>query len=136
MVINTKNIIFVLTLLIIGTIWLCVELEQDKGINTHNEDLNSTARLVAANDATLEQMIINYSIENGINYETSLRIANCESKMGKYKTNWEGSSAYGLYQFMPRTFNAYCQGSIESDIDQIRCFTKLYKSHPSWWLCS
>ncbi len=136
MVINIKNIIFVLTLLIIGTIWLCIELESDKGIKYQLSPQHATTSLPRHSQATLEQMIVQYSIDYGINYETSLRIAHCESKMGKYKTNWEGSSAYGLYQFMPRTFNAYCQGSIESDIDQIRCFTKLYKSHPSWWECS
>ena len=135
MVINIKNIILILTLLIIGTIWLCIELESDKGIKYQLTPQHATTSLPRHSQATLEQMIVQYSVDNGINYETALRIANCESKMGKYKTNWEGSSAYGLYQFMPRTFNAYCQGSIESDIDQIRCFTKLYKNHPSWWEC-
>ena len=67
--------------------------------------------------------------------DTAIRIANCESKMGKYKVNWEGSSAYGLFQFMPKTFNAYCKGDINNNYDQIRCFLELYPKHPSWWKC-
>ncbi len=66
---------------------------------------------------------------------TAKRIATCESQMGKYRKNWQGSLATGLFQFMPRTWNAYCEGDIESDIDQIKCFNKLYKLHPEWWEC-
>jgi hypothetical protein len=66
---------------------------------------------------------------------TAKRIATCESQMGKYRKNWSGSSATGLFQFMPKTFNAYCSGDIKSDRDQILCFNKLYKLHPSWWEC-
>jgi len=41
----------------------------------------------------------------------------------------------GLFMFMPKTFNAYCEGDIKSDIDQVKCFNNLYKSHPEWWEC-
>lgn len=67
--------------------------------------------------------------------EDAVRVARCESMLGKYKTNWEGSSAYGLFQFMPKTFNAYCKGDIKNNYDQIRCFLELYPKHPNWWLC-
>jgi hypothetical protein len=66
---------------------------------------------------------------------TAKRIATCESQMGKYRTNWSGSSAEGLFMFMPKTWNAYCDGDIKSDIDQIKCFNKLYPTHKSWWEC-
>ena len=64
-----------------------------------------------------------------------LRIATCESQLGKYRQNWEGSGAEGLLMFKPKTFNAYCEGDIKNDIDQIICFEKLYKKHPEWWAC-
>jgi len=66
---------------------------------------------------------------------TTLRIADCESKLGKYRENWQGSSARGLLMFMPSTFNAYCKGNIDNDIDQIKCFNKLYPLHKNWWKC-
>lgn len=131
-----KQILPLLLLVFILLISSVLALNIDKGINTHNEDLNSTARLVAANDATLEQMIINYSIENGINYETALRIANCESKMGKYKYNLQGSSAKGIFQFIDNTWENYCDGDVLNDEDNVRCFMKLYEEHKSWWSCS
>ena len=68
--------------------------------------------------------------------KTALRIAHCESKTGTQIVNKSGSSAYGIYQFMPRTFNAYCEGSIKNDIDQIKCFVKLYNNHKEWWECA
>lgn len=67
--------------------------------------------------------------------DTTIRIANCESKMGKYKVNWEGSSAYGLFQFIDKTWNNYCKGDRDNNYDQIRCFLELYPKHPSWWQC-
>ena len=80
-------------------------------------------------------MIVQYSIDYGINYETSLRIAHCESKMGKYKYNLQGSSAKGIFQFIDNTWENYCDGDVLNDEDNVRCFTKLYKNHPSWWEC-
>ena len=62
-------------------------------------------------------------------------IAQCESNFGLYLTNFEGSGAYGLFQFKPMTWNAYCEGDINSFIDQTICFDKLYLKHKSWWEC-
>lgn len=63
------------------------------------------------------------------------RIAQCESQNGLYTENWEGGSATGLFMFQPRTWDAYCQGDINSFIDQTICFDNLYPKHPSWWEC-
>ena len=32
--------------------------------------------------------------------------------MGKYKTNWSGSSAKGVYMFIDRTWEYYCEGDV------------------------
>lgn len=69
------------------------------------------------------------------NPEVVKRIAICESDMGKYRKNLQGSSAEGLLQFMPRTFKANCEGDIKSDKDQIICFNKLYPKYPNYWIC-
>jgi len=60
-------------------------------------------------------------------------VARCESQMGKFKKNWSGSSAEGLFMFMPRTFDANCNGDIKSDKDQTECFMHLFKEHPNYW---
>lgn len=74
--------------------------------------------------------------QSNFKYTTNLvRIANCESKMGKYRNNWQGSGAEGILMFKPRTFNAYCKGSIKIDKDQIDCFIKMYPKKESWWEC-
>jgi len=83
----------------------------------------------------IEFKIRTQAILSDFSQEIAVRIAICESQLGKYKTNWEGSSAYGLYQFMPRTWNAYCEGNIKNDDDQIKCFIKLYRTHPEFWEC-
>ena len=126
--------IAIILFITIVAVWLCVD-KIDEPTYIQKEVQSVTTSLPVASNTTLEQAIINYSIDNNINYEISLRIADCESKMGKYKYNLQGSSAYGLYQFMPKTFYSLCQGDIESDIDQIICFTKLYKKYPHYWVC-
>ena len=78
---------------------------------------------------------INLILKYADDTKTALRIADCESKLGLYRKNWEGSSAEGLFMFMPSTWNAYCSGSIKDDKAQIICFNKLYKIHPDWWVC-
>lgn len=102
------------------------------------EDKNATTSLVEPYTLIYEtpkDLIIRLSQEKGFNVNTSLKIAECESQYGKYKENWSGSGAYGLFQFKPKTFNAYCDGLITSDIDQTYCFIKLYEKHKSWWSC-
>ena len=142
MVINIKNTIFILTLLIIGTIWLCIELESDKGIkyqlspqNATTSQLDTNKSLPQHNNATIEQAIINYSVDNNINYEISLRISICESQMCKYKENWSGSSAKGCFMFIDKTWANYCDGDVMNDFDNIRCFAKLYNQFPYFWEC-
>jgi hypothetical protein len=84
---------------------------------------------------TTEQMVREMAIEYGVNPDTAVRIANCESMMGKYKYNFEGSSAKGLFQFIDRTWKYYCKGDVLNNEDNARCFMELYPKHPSWWSC-
>jgi len=131
-----NSILAILMFILLGSVWLYMPKYNEKGIFIQNQPQNATTSLPEHNNATIEQAIINYSIDNNINYEISLAIADCESKMGKYKYNLQGSSAKGIFQFIDSTWENYCDGDVLNDEDNVRCFTKLYKSHPSWWLCS
>ena len=83
-------------------------------INCHNlildrniDKLSPTGNfepLVASVEPTTTEKIIELSKEHNFDTETALRIAECESQLGKYQVNWEGSSAKGVYMFMPKTF--------------------------------
>ena len=132
------NLIALLACLILPSV-VFILLEQP---NAHVEEQKATTGQIEpvvvvpeVKIGSVTEMITRLSTENGFDVNTALRISGCESQHGKYKTNWQGSSAYGLYQFMPKTFNAYCDGVIESDYDQIMCFIKLYPEHKSWWAC-
>ena len=133
------------SILILAIIIPCVVFFIAKPLNTHESIQNATTSQLDANKEMLEVVktpeettkdkIIRLSTENGFNVNTALRIAECESQFGKYRNNWQGSSATGLYQFMPKTFNSYCQGDINNDEDQIKCFIELYEKHKNWWEC-
>lgn len=66
---------------------------------------------------SIEEMIRIESVKVGFDPLISLKIADCESALGKYRINFEGSGAEGLFQFKPMTFNGYCSGDIKSDLD-------------------
>ncbi len=85
---------------------------------------------------TVEEKIIRMSKEYGVDTETALRIAECESQFGKYPKNWEGSSASGVYQFTSVTWNNYCDGDVINEDDNIKCFMELYNKNPHWWACN
>ena len=86
---------------------------------------------------SVRDMIIRLSVDSKVSTETALRIADCESKMGKYKENWEGSSAKGIFMFTYGTWNYACGGGDVMDNElNIKCFLKLYPDHKDWWVCS
>ena len=66
--------------------------------------------------------------------ENALRIADCESSMGTNLIN-KRSSAKGVYQFIDKTWENYCQGDVMNNEDNVKCFLKLYPIHPEWWVC-
>lgn len=83
---------------------------------------------------SIEEMIIRKSKEANLNPSTSLKIARCESSMNPLAQS-KSSSAKGLYQFISRTWNAYCKGNPLKAEDNINCFIKLYPKHKNWWVC-
>lgn len=84
---------------------------------------------------TIESLIAHYSDIYNFNLDTALRIADCESKTGKYLYNFSGSSAKGIYQFTDATWRNYCKGDVLNADDNIKCFMQLYNKHPQWWEC-
>ena len=84
---------------------------------------------------TIENLIAHYSDIYNFNLDTALRIADCESKTGKYLYNFSGSSAKGIYQFTNATWKDYCKGDVLNAEDNIKCFMQLYNQHPTWWEC-
>lgn len=100
----------------------------------HPNDYNLTL-IPLSSPNPIEATIRHYADEYGVDVETSLRIADCESQMGKYKHNWEGSSAKGIYMFIDRTWAYYCDGDVLNDEDNVKCFMKLYEENKEWWEC-
>lgn len=84
----------------------------------------------------VEDQIRRLAASYGVDEDRAVDIARCESQLGKYKTNWSGSSAKGVYQFIDKTWQNYCEGDVMDDEDNIRCFMEQYPKHPSWWECN
>ena len=83
---------------------------------------------------TVQEMIIYHAQRSGVDIETALRIAHCESRFNP-KAKSSISSASGLYQFINRTWEHYCEGDRFNAEDSIKCFMKLYPNYPHWWQC-
>lgn len=86
-------------------------------------------------DATnIQQVIKDYSEAYGVNVDTALRIASCESRFDPLAKN-KYSTASGVYQFLKGTWEGYCEGDVFDAEANIKCFMQLYPKHPGWWEC-
>lgn len=72
----------------------------------------------------------------GVDEETALRIAFCESRYNPYATN-DHSTATGVYQFISPTWDFIGATASRTDyVENIRQFMIWYPRFPSWWECS
>jgi len=85
-------------------------------------------------ELTVEDKIKRSAIKNGVDVNTALRIAQCESSMGKNIIS-KTSTARGIYQFIFKTWDTYCEGDVYDEDANIDCFMKLYNKFPYWWEC-
>jgi hypothetical protein len=83
----------------------------------------------------VEKEIIRLCTKYDFPIKTALKIAECESGMGKYLVNSQ-SSAKGIYQFIDETWERNCKGDVMNATDNIMCFIKMYPKHKDWWECS
>jgi len=86
-------------------------------------------------ETTVVEEIVLQSQEYGVNTDTALRIAWCESRYDDYARNPE-STATGVYQFLNSTWEYACTGDALNYKDNIRCFMEQYPKNPSWWVCT
>ena len=86
-------------------------------------------------EESVESIVRRYAIDAGIDPETAIRIANCESSMNPFARN-EQSGAQGLFQFLPSTWEWIgSPGDPYNPYDNARAFANWYPSHPEWWVC-
>ena len=86
----------------------------------------------------IEYLIRTKAREAGVNEETALRIAKCESGLNPEASNSK-STATGLYQFLQGSWKWI--GAEEAGLERanpehsLQMFLKWYPKHPSWWEC-
>lgn len=86
-------------------------------------------------EMTVEDIIRTEAIAAGIDPDTAIRIATCESSLNPYARN-EQSGAQGLFQFLPSTWEWIgSPGDPYSPYDNARAFANWYPTHPEWWVC-
>ena len=83
---------------------------------------------------TIESKIVRLAKESDVLSETALRIGRCESNLDPLAKN-PNSSASGIYQFVSKTFENYCEGDVYNPEDNIKCFLEIYPKHPEYWFC-
>lgn len=83
---------------------------------------------------SVQEKIEFYADMFGVDKNTALRIAKCESGFDPEAENLSGS-ATGVYQFIRRTWNDYCGGDVKNADHNIICFMQHYPKNPHWWEC-
>lgn len=83
----------------------------------------------------VQDLIIKLSLEYGVDTDTALRIAKCESGFDPNAKN-PNSTATGIYQWLSTTWqNIGSPGDRLNAEDNIRAFMVWYPKHPGWWVC-
>ena len=83
----------------------------------------------------VEETIKTMAAEHGVNEETALRIAWCESRFDPRASNYQ-STAKGVYQFLDGTWEWIGASGHQFDAEEnIRQFMKFYPKYPQWWEC-
>lgn len=73
--------------------------------------------------------------EYGVDLDSALRIANCESGYDAYAAN-PSSSAKGVYQFLDSTWERIGAEGHQYDYrENIKQFMIHYPANPGWWVC-
>jgi soluble lytic murein transglycosylase-like protein len=83
---------------------------------------------------TVKEMIIRLSEEYGVNTDTALRIAWCESRFDPLAKN-PNSSASGVFQFLSGTYEYIGGKDVFDPEENIRLFMEWYPRFPNWWEC-
>ena len=89
-------------------------------------------RAIYTSAMTVKEIIKFYAIVFGVDVDTALKIAQCESGFNPRAENINGS-ATGVYQFTRKTFKNYCSGDVYNADHNIICFVQQYPKHPEWW---
>jgi hypothetical protein len=125
-----------INLLIIGFVGAMIILgAYSKAVEASQWELSEVIiKKAQVKELTVEDKIKRSAIKNGVDVNTALRIAQCESSMGKNIIS-KTSTARGIYQFIFKTWDTYCEGDVYDEDANIDCFMKLYNKFPYWWEC-
>lgn len=86
-------------------------------------------------EENIRYKIIRAALEAGIDPDTAVRIARCESSLDPFAKN-KHSSAAGLYQWTQWTWEYIGAPGSPYDVDEsIRQFMIHFPKHPGWWVC-
>jgi soluble lytic murein transglycosylase-like protein len=99
------------------------------------EAVKEAVKEEAKPEMNIQDKIVHYATLYGVNPDTALRVAKCESGLNPKAENVNGS-ATGLYQFIRKTWKNYCVGDVYNADHNIICFVQHFNDHPEWWEAS
>ena len=105
-------------------------INETKEIRVEQQEVKEEIELLKPK--TIQEKIIEMSIEYGVDTQTALDIAKCESQFDPLAKN-PNSSAKGIYQFIDSTWEERCSGDVLNEDDNIKCFMELYNKYPHYW---
>lgn len=96
-------------------------------------EISTTQKEISTTD--VQDLIIEMALDYGVDVDTALRIAECESGY-QWDAKNSASSATGVYQWLNSTWiNIGSPGDRLNPEDNIRAFMLFYPLYPGWWVC-
>lgn len=86
-------------------------------------------------EKSVQDKIVYYADIYGVDKDTALKVAECESGFNPKAENIEGS-ATGVYQWIRKSWKNNCEGDVYNADANIICFAQNFNKHPEWWSAS
>lgn len=102
------------------------EMEKFGGIEESFTEMSTNTQRVYSKEE-VKQIIRDESNRFGVDENLSLDTAEFESGFDPLIKNHEGSSARGVYQYIDKTWEDFCEGDRNNPVDNTRCFMKMVK---------
>lgn len=85
-------------------------------------------------DEVINEIVKQANENPSVSVYDAIRVSKCESEFNDQAKS-RISSAKGVYQFIDKTWENYCEGDRMNYKDNIACFMELYPKHKDWWEC-
>lgn len=130
------TVAMIAVLVIFGDLAACMA-QGGLDIKLVSVDVHGPSAPMTYPNESIEQKIVRYANEYGVDPERAKTIAWCESRYDAKAMNWQGSTASGVFMWTEPTWKYIgSPGDRFNADDNIKAFMEYWPTHKGWWVCT